>query len=273
MKLPERYNYAEAYLTFRCNLSCGYCINKIQGLTRREELSADEWIENLNNIDFGDTPLTLGGGEPTRHKEFYKIVSGLNHNLDLLTNLQFNVNEFIKNVDQNKFTKSNNHYHSIRASYHASQMNREKTIENAVKLIDAGFNIGIFGVRHPYVLNENMEMAFLCSKNKIPFYEKDFLGEVDGRIYGFYKYPEGLDGKKKDVKCRTREFLIAPDGNIHRCHRDLYAGENPVGNIKTIDHIKDIFRKCSVFGECNPCDLKLKTNKYLKGIECQVEIK
>ena len=27
MKLPKEINYAEAYLTLRCNLDCDYCIN------------------------------------------------------------------------------------------------------------------------------------------------------------------------------------------------------------------------------------------------------
>ncbi len=77
MKLPKKYDYAEAYLTFRCNLSCDYCINKAGGLKKREELSASEWIKGLNKIDFGETSLTIGGGEPTMHEDFYKIVNGL----------------------------------------------------------------------------------------------------------------------------------------------------------------------------------------------------
>ena len=280
LKLPERYNYAEAYLTFRCNLDCDYCINKFGKLKDRDELTAKEWINSLNRIDFGQIPLTLGGGEPTLHKEFYKIINNLEHKVDLLTNLQFDIQEFIKKVDRNNFTESSiYHYHPIRISYHAERMNREKIINDALQLMNSGFNIGIFGIRHPYTINENMAMSFSCTKMRIPFYEKDFLGEVDGRIYGYYKYPKGLNpefndhGQLKEVKCRTRELLIAPNGDIHRCHRDLYKSENPIENIQGVRTLEDNFRPCSNYGECNPCDLKLKTNKYLRNIECQIEIK
>ena len=275
MKLPERYNYAEAYLTFRCNLNCNYCINRIGGLKNRKELSALEWATALNRIDFNKIPLTLGGGEPTKHNEFFDLMDRLNMPIDLLTNLQFDIDEFIKRIDPNKFSKGEKeYYHPIRVSYHAGYMDRDKTIRDVKRLREAGFNAAIFGIRHPYTINENMSMAFFCAHrwNGVPFYEKDFLGEVDGRMYGFYKYPEGLDGIKKDVMCRTRELLIAPNGNIHRCHRDLYLNENWIGNIKDLQ-IDDNFRHCSNYGECNPCDLKLKTNRYLKGVECQIEIK
>lgn len=271
MKLPDRFNYAEAYLTFRCNLGCGYCINQIGEFIPRSEMGVDDWLA-LNDIDFGDTALTLGGGEPTQFKGFFKLVDGLRMPIDLLTNLQFNVDEFIDNVDPESFSKSEvPFHHSIRASYHAGQMDRDKTVRDAKQMRDAGFNLGVFGIRHPFNINDNMAMAFLTSQVGVPFYEKDFLGEVDGRTYGFYKYPRGLDGILKSADCRTRELLISPDGEFYRCHRDLYAGENPVGELG--DEIVDEFRPCANYGECNPCDLKLKTNKYLNGVECQVEIK
>jgi hypothetical protein len=274
MKLPQRYNYAEAYLTFRCNLNCDYCINKFGEFTRRDELTAEEWADALNRIDFGNVALTLGGGEPTLYKGFYELVDRLNMPIDLLTNLQFDVEEFIKRVNPDKFSESEiPFHHPIRASYHAEQMDRDQTIKKMRRLRNAGFNAGLFGIRHPYLINENMAMAFLTSKAGIPFYEKDFLGEVDGRMYGFFKYPEGLSKKLNPVLCRTRELLIASDGLAYRCHRDLYKGENPIGDIRTMEKIEDIFRPCKSFGECNPCDVKLKTNKYLEEVDCQVEIK
>jgi len=274
LKLPDRFNYAEAYLTFKCGMGCDYCINKAGDFKNRLEMSVDEWANSLNRIDFNRIPLTLGGGEPTKYPGFYDLVDRLNTPIDLLTNAQFNIEEFIKRVNPDKFSKSDKpFYHPIRVSYHADKMDAETTVKNVKRLQNAGFNVGLFGIRHPHLINENMAMAFMTAKAGVPFYEKDFLGEVDGRMYGFFKYPDSIDGKKHpDVMCRTRELLIAPNGLIHRCHSDLYADRNPVGDIRTSD-IEDKFRECSHYGECNPCDVKLKTNRYLKGIECQVEIK
>jgi len=271
-QIPKEINYAEAYLTFRCGLGCSYCINRFGQFVPRDEMPVEDWLR-LNQFQWNNLPLTLGGGEPTKHPEFFEIVDGLEPRIDLLTNLSFDVERFIKRVDPDKFTKSEiEHYHPIRASYHAERMDRDETIKKAKRLQNAGFNIGIFGVRHPYNINDNMAMAFKCAKSGVPFYEKDFLGKVDGRTYGFFKYPEGLNGGRRIVECKSREILIAPNGDIHKCHRDLYAGEFPTGNLKRDTEISYEFRPCATFGECNPCDLKLKTNKYLKNVECQVEI-
>jgi len=276
-KIPNTYNYAEAYLTFRCNFSCSYCINKQNDLKRRVELSPQQWISGLNQIEFNGISLTLGGGEPTLHKGFYEILNGLRKDIkvDLLTNLRFNVEEFVRQTTPDRFTKdSKPFYHSIRVSFHSEQSDKKEIISKAAFLQEKGFSIGIFGINHPYYINENMEIGFLCSRSGVPFYGKDFLGHVDGRLYGFYKYPEGLNGIKKSCECKTRELLIAPNGNVHRCHRDLYEDENPVGNILDETYApRDIFKLCTNYGECNPCDLKNKTNRFLKGIDCQVEIK
>jgi len=277
MKL-HRFNYAEVYLTLRCNLGCDYCINNVDGVVRnRKELTGKQWANALNRIDFGKTPLTLGGGEPTLHKDFYALLVQLSPKIgvDLLTNLQFDIDEFIKQTIPRRFTiPSKPHYRSIRASYHVEQMDQEDTIRRAKKLQDAGFNIGIFGINHPHFINENMEMNLKSLEAGVFFYPKDFLGEINGQMYGYFKYPEALDGERKQAMCRTKELLIAPDGLVYRCHRDLYHAENPVGDIQDPNlKIEDKFRPCSNYGLCNPCDVKLKTNRYLGGIGCQVEIK
>jgi len=277
IKLPERYNYVEAYLTFRCNLNCSYCINKYDSLDKRKELTGDEWIKIFNNIDLGNVSLTLGGGEPTLHKDFYKIVHevGKEKNIDLLTNGQFNIDEFVRNIKPTDFTQSPIlFYHPIRISYHTESADKVDLIERVKELRKSDFNAAIFGLTHPHYINDNMAMSFHCNKAGIPFYLKDFLGKVEGKLFGFYKYPEGLDGIEKNVECRTRELLIAPDGNVFGCHRDLYHNEHNIGNLLDEDFtIEDKFRPCSNYGTCNPCDLKAKTNKYLKGVECQIEIK
>jgi len=278
IKLPENFNYAEAYLTFRCNLGCSYCINRQSGLEGRTEILANEWIKGINNIDFGDVPLTLGGGEPTLHPGFYKIIEGINPNikLDLLTNLSFDINEFIQKIKPERFSRKNNPaYKSIRASYHAEKMGDGRELVGKVMILQSnGFDVGIFGLNHPFNTQDNVKMAELCRQNKIYFFIKDFLGWHDKQLFGYYKYPEGLDGKRKNATCRTRELLIAPDGNTFRCHRDLYHNQNPITNILHKRFaIDDRFRLCGNYGNCNPCDVKMKTNRFLQMGNCSVEIK
>ena len=98
-KLPNEFNYAEAYLTYRCDFGCSYCINGMNNKEReQEEMCGEEWIKGLNKLNMNDISITLGGGEPTKHKDFYKIINGIEHKIDLLTNLDFNVDEFIDKV-------------------------------------------------------------------------------------------------------------------------------------------------------------------------------
>lgn len=274
-KLSERTNYAEMYLTLRCNFNCSYCINDFDKVKRkRNEMIGEEWVNALNRIDFGNIPVTFGGGEPTKHKDFYHILQNLDKdtNVDLLSNLSFDIDKFMSNTTPERFTQSDiPSYRPIRVSYHVGQSNPLDLVSKARRLQDEGYNIGIFGLAIPDNINKNMEMAELCRMNKVFFYPKDFLGKINGEMYGHYKYPKGLDGILKDVKCRTKELLVAPDGMIYRCHRDLYKNENSLWTIKK-GIISDGFRKCSNYGDCNPCDVKRKTNKFLDEVDCQVEI-
>jgi len=60
---------------------------------------------------------------------------------------------------------------------------------------------------------------------------------------------------------------------IYRCHSDLYEDRESVGNILDPEfEIKDIYRKCNYFGHCNPCDVKLKTNRFQKFGHTSVKI-
>ena len=61
---------------------------------------------------------------------------------------------------------------------------------------------------------------------------------------------------------------------MYRCHSDLYAGRDPIGHTLDPDfQIEDVYRKCDVFGHCNPCDLKVKTNRLQEFGHTSVDIK
>jgi sulfatase maturation enzyme AslB (radical SAM superfamily) len=276
MILPPNYNYIEAYITLRCNLDCQYCINKASNdLNRkREELSSKEWLCFFNKIE-SNINITIGGGEPTLHKDFYEIVTNSTKNLDLLTNLSFNINDFINNLSESKqFTGSSGAYKRIRVSYHPKSMDPEILILKCVDLQNAGYSIGLFGINHPENMEANIYMSEYARKNEIYFFIKDFLGNYNNQLFGYYKYPNALDGKNKKCKCRSNELLIGPDGNVYRCHRDLYTNENEIGNILEEDlEIDNNFKLCNNYGSCNPCDVKAKTNRFLQAGSCSVEIK
>lgn len=276
--IPESYNYIAVFLTLACNFRCAYCINRFgeEGAASRR-LSGEEWAEGLNRIvSRDDLPLTLQGGEPSLHRGFIYILNNIRPglNIDILTNLQFDEDEFIRNVDPERI-KRKSPYASIRVSYHPSETALEPLAKKVLRLQDAGFSIGIWGVMHPSQEDEILKAQEYCRNLGIDFRLKEFLGEYQGRMYGTLKY-EGACGKNNErtVLCKTTELIIGPDGGVYRCHSDLYEGRAPVGDISDPAFgIEDVFRPCNHYGRCNPCDIKVKTNRFQEFGHTSVEIR
>lgn len=282
IKIPSHYNYIAAFLTLSCNLACPYCINLNEtGATRssvaRRNLHANEWIDFLNRIETGrdDLPITLQGGEPTMHKGFFDIVNGVRDDirLDLLTNFMFDVDEFIRRIDPKKFTRDAK-YAAIRVSYHPGQNNIDDLIVRHHKMRDAGFYVGIYSVMTPWNEAHIKEVQQKCLKEGIDFRLKEYLG-FDGKVWhGTYKYPEAINQQvNRYCECKTTELLIGPNGGIYRCHSDLYESRTPIDYATNpAFEIRDIYRPCFVFGHCNPCDIKVKTNRFQEFGHTSVDI-
>ena len=82
------------------------------------------------------------------------------------------------------------------------------------------------------------------------------------------------NNEQKRCLCCTSELIVGPDGNVFGCHHDLYKNFAPIGNLLETDFaIEDGFRECNQFGDCNPCDIKIKTNRFQIYGHTSVEIK
>lgn len=278
LNLPPHYNYVAVFLTLSCNLRCSYCINHLSGKARgRRHLNAVEWIAALNRLDLIDSlPITFQGGEPSLHPGFFEILGGLRDGLkiDLLTNLQFDPYRLIKEVPRERLTRPAP-YPSIRVSYHPETMELEPLLEKVTVLIRHGYSIGVYGVLHPSYADTVLSAQKRAVKMGIDFRTKEFLGEFDGKLHGPFKHPEAVGGKAlRHCQCKTSELLVSPNGQVHRCHHDLYNELLPVGSIADpLFEVEDIFRPCSFFGNCNPCDIKLKTNRFQVQGHHSVEIR
>jgi hypothetical protein len=268
--IPKNYNYIGIFLTFACQLKCHYCINHEKGAKPTYAImTGAEWIAALNKIKTQlDLPITLQGGEPTMHPDFYEIVNGIKPeiNIDLLTNAQFDMNEFTRRVPPSRIMR-NAKYASIRVSYHPRTMSIEDTVDRVCRLRDDGYSVGVWIVDYP-------------KDPLIHYYWGRFVREgvdvrlkqyLDGDKNGTYKYMD-MQGHK-DVLCRPSELLVAPNGDIFRCHGDLYNNRKPYANIrdKNIKLIDD-FVPCEKV-QCNSCDIKVKFDRHQVTGHCAVEIK
>ncbi len=273
LKLPD-ITYIGVFLTLRCNFKCAYCINRHGPLKARKELKAQQWTEGLSRLDIDRkqmVPITFSGGEPSKHENWLEIIGeiGKKFYVDILTNLDFDIDKFMAAIPP-KLLQRKVPYACIRVSYHPGFSDIPKLLGKTKRMQDKGYDIGLFTLDHPEMAGLTREQI---DKYRIDFRLKEMLGQYKGQMYGHFKYPNALNNKLRKVQCKTSELLIAPDGGIHRCHRDLYAGENQLGNIldKNLD-IQFKFRECEKFGQCNSCDVKLKNNRFQEFGSCSVEI-
>jgi len=282
--LQESYSYVSAFLTFRCDLNCSFCVNNASSKDFQRnafiELSGEEWVEALNRIDPPKgIPFSFMGGEPSLHKDFIFILNNIKPEpgIDIVTNLwwkEHKVNEFIDKVSPEKI---NNHapFPSIRVSYHPEQMGEGgKILENTEKLMNAGFDIGIESIMYPSPdqLEALERMAIRCKSKGISFRPKSFIGTYKGKDdfgrsfsinYGNYsKYPGAVFSEKTlECMCKISNLLINPSGDIYRCQRDLLLKENSLGNLLDPDlKVENKYRKCYNYGQCHLCDVKVTTD-------------
>lgn len=282
----EHHNYVAFFLTLACNLACPYCIN-LHNINNRfkqagqRAMDVRDWIRSANRLILRtDLPLTLQGGEPTLHPGFYRFVNEVKPELkmDLMTNLMFDVNVFIKDVPLWRFTREAP-YAAIRASYHPGQNDINDLIVKTLKLQDAGFRVGLYGIEHPdpQLRDHIQKTQRRCLDLGLDFRMKEFLGEYGGKMYGTFKYDGCVGGQQlRKCECRTTEIIVDPAGYVFRCHSDLYNGRAPIAHILDEAFTEasiDEFRSCDVYGCCNPCDVKVKTNRFQVFGHTSVEIR
>jgi len=281
--IPEDYNYLAMFISLNCNLRCPYCINLNDKNSSRSKMSGDmmsgaDWVRAINRLEIGrdDLPVTFQGGEPTIHKDFFDIVNGVRDEikLDLLTNMVFNVDEFIANIPPAKFTREAK-YAAIRVSYHPGHNDIDDLIAKTEKMAKAGFYVGIYSVLVPENIKHIEEVQARCKSLGIDFRVKEYLGFDGEKWHGEYKYMDAIaQAERKSCMCKTTELIVGPNGGVYRCHSDLYEKRPPIGHIldNSFD-IDDLHRPCSHYGFCNPCDIKVKTNRFQIFGHTSVDIK
>lgn len=277
LKLPERFNYVAAFLTFTCQLRCPYCINHHGGdLVKGRRMPGKDWIAGINRLSLPpNTPVTLQGGEPTVHKDFIEIVNGVRPDvpLDVLTNFEMPLS-FWDKIDPARLRRDAP-YASIRVSWHRGQHDLESLLYRVREAQRKGFHIGIWTVDHPDYHGEVLQAKHIAEALGIDFRIKEFLGPWKGVNHGTFRYPLAVnDPALRYCECRTSELLIAPDGLIYRCHSDLYANRLPVGHVLQADNpLVGQWVPCSVYGKCNSCDIKLKNDRFQKFGHSSVEVR
>lgn len=286
IKPAKHHNYVAFFLTLSCNLRCSYCINLHNNNFRHRQpeekrLNPNEWIKAANRLILRkDLPLTLQGGEPTLYKGFYKFVNEVKPDIkmDLLTNMTFNIDDFIKNVPVWRFNREAP-YAAIRVSYHPGQNDINDLIRKTIKMQEADFRVGLYGILIPdeAVKKHILKTQEICLKIGLDFRIKEFLGTYNGKLYGTFKYEGSVGGNQMQYcECKPSELIVDTGGYVYKCHADLYNGRNPIAHILDENFTEneiDTFWDCYFYGDCSPCDVKVKTNRFQIFGHTSVEIK
>lgn len=273
--LPDDYDYVACYLTDFCFLNCSYCITDHNGTgftsgkdEKFYQLDVDSWVEAFRRIRFpnGVVP-TLQGGEPFLYRKIWDLIERSPVPVDILTALP-------PVVKRSKFEKLSSLvnlnrgavYPNVRVSYHLGQNDIEDLARRVSELQDL-ISIGIYFVDYPGAPGEAEHAREVCEKHGVVFKTKEYLGFYDGKLYGTYKHPDAVVGHvtRPEVLCRNTVLIIAPSGDVYRCHSDLYHKRNnlKVGNITDADFAAaDDYGVCNFYGLCSECDLKVKNNHF-----------
>lgn len=273
--LAPHVNYIACFLTFECPYRCWFCINRNSRLAQRPLRSGAEWIDFINRHE-STTPYTLQGGEPTCHPDFYDIVNRTMQPIDLLTNLTFDVEEFIARADPKRFYR-HAPFAPIRISYYDNEVSFEEFLGKCLRLREGGFDFFVFSLDFPDSPPERAsDLKSKFAQHQIEHRMKPFLGIYKGKLHpeGVFLSDDAITRKsRRRCQCRTSEILIAPDGQMFRCHADLYENVNPIADISAPEEALQFkHRACDRYGYCNPCDLKVKNNRLEQFGHCAVDI-
>lgn len=258
-------------------MGCEYCLNRHGKFNPSKHVGGDKWIEWLNRLELrDDLPITLQGGEPTMHPDFYKIVNGIHNDkhIDLLTNGEFDEMTFMTRIPPERM-KRDAKYASIRFSYHPGYTHLTTLLQKVYMMQRRGYSVGIWAVDHPAHATHVRDAQKRGQDWGLDFRLKEFLGEWEGTLYGTYKYDGCFDNNNMCRKsCRTSELLVGPRGHVYNCHSTLYSSHTPYSHISKLnaDEIRK-WRVCDRYGTCNPCDVKVKTNRFQQYGHTSVEIR
>ncbi len=253
------------YLTARCNFSCDYCIQKgriVPGAKRKpwgryEELPGSRWVEALNAIPVRpEHTLILTGGEPTIHRDFYEIATGLRgYRIDLTSNLSFDVDRFIETL-KSEGTVLHSSFHT----YHPKFMEPEDFVDRARRIRDSGVIANpVFSLldldAFPHFRDEEHDANLrrfheIAGRRGLRYQRNEFRGNHMGEPFAH--------DRKRPMKCTSGWVNFAPDGEIYNCQYHLEIRKNAFGNVTALEECRPLpvfgtFFPCGDYGFCDPC--------------------
>jgi len=240
--LPFRV-FATWNIHYGCNYKCTYCHAPKPGNNGAIEavyIGSDRWIEiwRKQYDKYGTWEILISGGEPFAYPGFMELIIELSkmHVINICTNLAWDVEKFVKNVNPEQFR--------IETSFHPEFADLRDFAAKLIILKRSGFSPTVNYVPWPPFLGKLKEFKEVIDETGCQITLQPFIGQYEGR-----SYPQGYseDEKKyfdiftdecnrktlsfktskeadstKGKLCRMGQnyVFINPDGSVSRCCRD-----------------------------------------------------
>lgn len=260
IKIGGDINYIAAYLTdYTAPTGGGFSPGGKFPVSKTQFMTASQWTSALNRLDPAScAPVALINGGPALHPEFNEIIEGLNNELKVtfVTSLQFDIPEFIKQARPGRFVQ-------IHAGYAPETLKADEVVARSNNLKDSGFDITVIMPVRPDIALFEPEIRHKCESAGIDFIARDMPEPGASGRDGKLKWDDCCGAAyMKNVLCRTTGVLIAPDGNVYRCHSNLYNRADPVVHILSpFFPATKKFLPCGRYGGCDPADVALSPSR------------
>ena len=254
---------------YACNFRCSYCFlaGKWDAAYRENRYpGVNKWIEAWERIyeKYGSCHIHCSGGEPFTYPDFFVLISHLSekHTLEFSTNLSFDVNNFIKNIDSKKVR--------LNASFHPEFSDFEGFLERTLRLKTSGFLTSVSFVAYPSHLKDMEEISAGCRKRGITLIVQLFRGNYQDK-----SYPESYTESEVElIKLYGASFSANRTQLIHHLNEKTEAKKMcQMGQVYgKIYASADVYRCCSngalkignllddgdfkLLGEPQPCEIE-----------------
>jgi pyrroloquinoline quinone biosynthesis protein E len=196
-------NWMLAELTYRCPLSCPYCSNPVDIVSRNKELSTNVWKQNIKNASkIGVAQIGFSGGEPLSRPDLEELVecaASENMYTNLITSsvgLTSKRLEALKNAGLNSIQISFQADTKELNDFIAKNNTFEHKLETAKAIKAAGFPLTFNVVLHR-LNSDRIEQILEMAINELG---ADFIELANTQFYGWaFNNKEALLPTKEQV--------------------------------------------------------------------------
>lgn len=195
--------------------------------------------------------VLFGGGEPFLHPKAIEILFAIpfQKKVMLFSNATLITDEHIRALGEwARRSDAAGGWHLIDLAYHPPA-DADFYIDRALKLREAGVCLGLTAVRDEKTVKLLRQVKCRLQEYGLPFNIRENVFDRADRLMTL--------PAPREVFCRRRHLVIAPDGRRYPCIRHMLAKTAPMEDMleEDLQPLEQVHR-CRNYGTCTVCDLE-----------------